>query len=72
MSIKAMNYIWKRRTVRKVIPSDSTYKTRHQEFYYEGKRVFPSYTPTGKNYLIERSKRKMIEEDIKEVMKLIK
>ena len=71
VAIKGMNYIWKKQVGKKSIPSGSTYKIRDQKYYYEKKRVFPSYTPTGKNYLIEKSKRRMIAEDIKEAMKLI-
>ena len=71
VAIKAMNYIWKRQTGANLIPNGSTYKIRKQEYYYEGKRVFPSYTPAGKNFLIEKSKRKMIAEDIREAIKLI-
>jgi len=71
VAIKAMNYIWKRQTGANIIPNGSTYKIRKQEYYYEDKRVFPSYTPAGKNFLIEKSKRKMIAEDIKEAIRLI-
>jgi len=72
IAIKAMNYIWKRRIGRKIVPGGSTYKIRNQKYYWGEKRVFPSYTPTGKNYLIEKSKRKMISEDIGEAMRLIR
>jgi uracil-DNA glycosylase len=65
VAIKMMNDIWKRQTGKKVIPSGSTYKIRKQAFYFKDKRVFPSYTPAGKNFLIEKSKRKMVAEDIK-------
>jgi len=71
LAIKAMNYIWKKQVGKRIIPSGSTYKIRNQKYYYKEKRVFPSYTPTGKNYLIEKSKRRMIAEDIREAMKLI-
>ena len=64
-SIKAFNYIAKRRTDEKAIPAGSTYKIRHNEFYYRESRVFPSYILTGKNLLIEKSKRNMIADDIK-------
>ena len=64
-AIKAFNYISKRTTGEKVIPTGSTYKIRHNEFYYKDARVFPSYILTGKNLLIEKSKRKMIADDIK-------
>jgi uracil-DNA glycosylase len=32
----------------------------------------PSYTPAGKNFLIEKSKRKMVAEDIREALRQIK
>ena len=71
VAIKAMNYIWKRQAGINIIPNGSTYRIRKQEYYYEGKRVFPSYTPAGKNFLIEKSKRRMIAEDIRAALRLI-
>jgi len=64
-AIKAMNCIAKRNTGKAIIPSGSTYKIRKGEYFYKQLRVFPSYLQTGKSYLIEKSKRKMIAEDIK-------
>ena len=64
-AIKAMNCIAKRNLGRGVIPSGSTYKIRKNEYFYKKVRVFPSYLQTGKSYLIEKSKRKMLAEDIK-------
>jgi uracil-DNA glycosylase len=72
VAIKMMNEIWKKQTGKKVIPAGSTYKIRGQVYYAGDKRVFPSYTPAGKNFLIEKSKRKMVAEDIREALKLIK
>ncbi|WP_440948384.1 uracil-DNA glycosylase family protein [Methanosarcina sp. T3] len=72
VAIKAFNYISKRLTGKNTIPSGSTYKIRKEEFFYNGKRVFPSYVQTGQNYLIEKSKRMMIAEDLAEAAKLIK
>jgi uracil-DNA glycosylase len=72
VAIKAFNYISKRQNGKNTIPIGSTYKIRKSEFYYEGKRVFPSYLQTGQNYLIEKSKRMMIAEDLAEAMKIIK
>lgn len=69
-AIKAMNYIAKRQTGERVIPAGSTYKIRHNEFFYYGIRVFPSYVQTGKNFLIEKSKRKMVAEDFKTALSL--
>ena len=69
VAIKMMNAIWKQRTGKRVIPAGSTYKIRGQAYYYEDKRVMPSYTPAGKNFLIEKSKRKMVAEDIGEALR---
>ncbi|MHA2203850.1 MAG: uracil-DNA glycosylase family protein [Candidatus Hodarchaeales archaeon] len=72
VAIKAFYYITKRKIGKRVIPSGSTYKIRNEKFYYEDKRAFPSYLQTGKNYLIEKSKRRMIAEDIKNAFAEIK
>jgi uracil-DNA glycosylase len=71
VAIKAFNYIAKKQTKQKVIPAGSTYKIRKNQFYYKDVRVFPSYILTGKNFLIEKSKRRMISEDIREAMESI-
>lgn len=71
VAIKMMNNIWKRQTGKKVIPAGSTYKIRKQAYYSGDKRVFPSYTPAGKNFLIEKSKRRMVAEDIQQALKLV-
>jgi uracil-DNA glycosylase len=63
-AIKSMNYTAKRNTGKRVVPSGSTYKIRKKEYFYNEVRVFPTYLQTGKSYLIEKSKRKMIAEDI--------
>ncbi|HUU77760.1 MAG TPA: uracil-DNA glycosylase family protein [candidate division Zixibacteria bacterium] len=72
VAIKSFNYISNRIIGSRTIPAGSTYKIRKNEFYYNNIRVFPSYVPVGKNYLIEKSKRKMIAEDIKNAFELIK
>ncbi len=71
VAIRAFNYISKRTIGEKAISTGSTYKIRHNEFYYKNSRVFPSYILTGKNLLIEKSKRKMIAEDIRNAFKLL-
>ena len=71
VAIKMMNNIWKKRTGKRVIPTGSTYKIRGEAYYMGDIRVFPSYTPAGKNFLIEKSKRRMVAEDIREALKLI-
>ena len=70
-AIRAMNYIAKKNTSKRLIPSGSTYKIRKNKYFYKQLRVFPSYLQTGKSYLIEKSKRKMIAEDIKAALELL-
>jgi uracil-DNA glycosylase len=71
VAIKSMNYIWKRQTGKKIIPSGSTYKIRVESYYIDNKRVFPSYLLTGGNYLIEKTKRIMIAQDIKKAVEVM-
>lgn len=71
VAIKMMNDIWKQKTGKRVIPAGSTYKIRGEAYYCGDIRVIPSYTPAGKNFLIEKSKRQMVAEDIREALKLI-
>jgi uracil-DNA glycosylase len=70
-ALKMMNNIWKKQTGKKVIPAGSTYKIRNQPYYLGDIRVFPSYTPAGQNFLIEKAKRKMVTEDVREAMKCL-
>ncbi len=67
-AIKAMNLIAKRHTGKRLIPSAPLYKIRKGEYHYRHLRIFPSYLQTGKSYLIEKSKQKMIAEDIRTAM----
>jgi len=71
VAIKAMNSIAKRQSGKRLIPSGSTYKIRKNEYSYRGMRVFPSYLQTGKSFLIEKSKQKMIAEDIRAALDLV-
>ena len=71
VAIKALNYIAKRKTGARVIPSGSTYKIREHDYYYGAIRVFPSYLQTGKSFLIEKSKQKMIAEDLRAALRLL-
>jgi len=64
VAITAINYIAKRAGQGRAIPAGSTYKIRNQEFYLQGKRALPSYLQAGPSFFIEKSKRKMIAEDI--------
>jgi uracil-DNA glycosylase len=71
VAIKAINYIAKRTGEGRVIPAGSTYKIRGQEYLYRGKRAFPSYTQAGPSFFIEKSKRRMIAEDIAAALRLL-
>jgi uracil-DNA glycosylase len=70
-AIKSINYIWKTKYGTKIIPSGSTYKIRSGKYEYNEIRFFPSYTQTGESFSIEKVKRKMIAEDIKNAMEII-
>jgi hypothetical protein len=64
VAIKAVNYIAKRAGEGRVTPAGSTYKIRGGEYFFQGKRAFPSYLQAGPSFFIEKSKRRMIAEDI--------
>ncbi len=72
VAIKALNAIAKRAGEGRVIPSGSTYKIRGQEYWFRGKRAFPSYLQAGPSFFIEKSKRKVIAEDIAAALRLIR
>jgi uracil-DNA glycosylase len=72
VAIKAINYIARRAGEARVIPATPTYKLRGQKFHFQGRRVFPSYLQAGPSFFIEKSKRKMIAEDISAALRLIK
>ena len=71
VAIKAVNYIAKRAGEGRAIPAGSTYKIRGQEYFFRGKRAFPSYLQAGPSFFIEKSKRKMIAEDITAALQLL-
>ena len=72
VAIKAINYIARRADEGRVIPAGSTYKIRGKEYYFRGKRAFPSYLQVGPSFFIEKSKRRMIAEDIANALSLVK
>jgi uracil-DNA glycosylase len=72
VAIKAVNYIAQRAGEARVIPAGSTYKIRGQRFSFRGKRVFPSYLQAGPSFFIEKSKRRMIAEDISAALHLVR
>jgi len=71
VAIKPINYIARRAGEDRVIPAGSTYKIRGQEYYFRGRRAFPSYLQAGPSFFIEKSKRRMIAEDISQAMRLL-
>jgi hypothetical protein len=64
VAIKGINSIAKRLGEPRAIPVGATYKIRGGEFTFQGKRAFPSYLQAGPSYGIEKSKQRMIAEDI--------
>ncbi|MGA2502664.1 MAG: uracil-DNA glycosylase family protein [Anaerolineales bacterium] len=70
VAIKAVNMIARRRSEPRPIPVGSTYKIRSGEFTFHGARALPSYVQAGAAFFVEKSKRKMIGEDIKKALKI--
>ncbi len=68
VAIKAFNHVARRQGEPRVIPAGSTYKIRGGQFTYRGRRVFPSYLQAGPSFGIEKSKVRMIAEDIASAM----
>ena len=71
VAIKALNYIAKQEGEDRVIPAGATYKIRAGEYNYKGRRAFPSYTQAGPSFGIEKSKQRMIAEDIAAALTLV-
>jgi hypothetical protein len=71
VAIKAINMIAKRNGDPRPIPAGSTCKIRAGEFTFHEARALPSYVQAGPAFLVEKSKRKMIAEDIKQALKLV-
>jgi uracil-DNA glycosylase len=72
VAIKAVNDIARRAGEGRVIPAGPTYKIRAAEYFFQGRRAFPSYLQAGPSFFIEKSKRQMIAEDIASAFALIK
>ena len=71
VAIKAINYISNRAGEGRAIPAGATYKIRGKDYSFRGQRAFPSYVQAGPSFFIERSKRRMIAEDIARAMALL-
>jgi uracil-DNA glycosylase len=77
VAIQAVNAIAKRSSEPRVIPAGPTYKIRGQPgmemsppYTFRGARAFPSYLQAGPSFFIEKSKRRMIAEDIAAALRL--
>ena len=71
VAIKALNYIAKRAGEPRVIPAGSTYKSRGAEYTFRDAKAFPSYLQAGPSFGIEKSKQRMIAEDIGAALNLL-
>ena len=71
VAIKGINYIARRAGEPRVIPAGSTYKIRGGEYSFRGARAFPCYTQAGPSFFIEKSKRRMIAEDLATALNLV-
>jgi len=72
VAIKAVNDIARRAGEGRAIPAGSTYKIRGQDHFFRGKRAFPSYLQAGPSFFIEKTKRRMIAEDIAAALSLLR
>jgi uracil-DNA glycosylase len=71
VAIQAVNAIARRAGEARVIPAGPTYKLRGRPYTFHGWRVFPSYLQAGPSFFIEKSKRRMIAEDIGAALRLV-
>ncbi len=71
VAIKAVNEIARRAGEPRVIPAGSTYKIRGADYRFKGVLVLPSYLQAGPSFFIEKSKRRMISEDIARALKVV-
>jgi uracil-DNA glycosylase len=72
VAIHAINRVAKRAGNKRVIPAGPTYKIRGGTYELNGMRLFPSYLQAGPSFFIEKQKRKMIAEDIRNGLALIR
>lgn len=70
VAIRSVNAIARRENVGRVIPAGPTYLVRGRTYEFRGMRVLPSYLQAGPAFFIERSKRRMIAEDIATALRL--
>ena len=63
-AIKAVNAIAQANKEPRVVPVGATYTLRGGDYRFRGMKVLPSYVHAGPAFFIEKSKRRMIAEDI--------
>ena len=71
VAIRAINYVAQRTGEGRVVPAGSTYKIRGEEYHFREARAFPSYLQAGPSFFIEKTKRRMITEDIAAALALL-
>ena len=64
VAIRAVNAIARRAGEPRVIPAGSHLQDPGRRVLLPGRAAFPSYLQAGPSFFIEKSKRKMIAEDI--------
>ena len=69
VAVRALNEIARRNREPRPVPAGATYRIRGGIFHFRGARVFPSYLQAGPAFYIEKSKRRMIAEDIAAAMR---
>jgi uracil-DNA glycosylase len=68
VAIKSLNHVARRAKEGTVVPAGPTYRVRGGRYSWRGRRVFPSYLQAGPAFFIEKSKRRMIAEDIRHAL----
>ena len=69
VAVRALNEMARRNREPRPVPAGATYRIRGGDFRFRGARVFPSYLQAGPAFYIEKSKRRMIAEDIVAAMR---
>ena len=69
VAVRALNEMARRNREPRPVPAGATYRIRGGDFRFRGARVFPSYLQAGPAFYIEKSKRRMIAEDITAAMR---
>ena len=72
VAIKALNTVAAQAGEPRVVPLVPTYKLRRQQFFFRGARVLPSYLQVGPSFFIEKGKHRVIAEDIRTALDLVR